>query len=290
MKGSKDKPFCKFTKRLVALMNKAGYDYGSFDVFQDQRIRQWLKYYTNWPTIPQVFINQKFVGGIDIVSELMEGDEFDEMVPENCKPLKPEEKMKNILAENPLVALINGSIESPADEQSKNLVESLNASKLEYTAVDVQAKPEYLKAFKEGQQVPYVFFQGVAACGPEGVQQLLASTDLKKTVAPRQLTTVERIEALLKNNNVMLFMKGTPENPQCGFSSKTVKLLGEYDGLEWKHFNIFEDNELREALKAYSKWPTYPQLYVKGQLVGGIDILQELHEENELHDMLFPGA
>lgn len=82
-------------------------------------------------------------------------------------------------------------------------------------------------------------------------------------------------------------MKGVPSSPECGFSSKIVNILKEYDGLKYKHFNIFEDNELREALKKYSNWPTYPQLYVKGELIGGIDIVKELHEENELGEKLF---
>ena len=71
-------------------------------------------------------------------------------------------------------------------------------------------------------------------------------------------------------------MKGSPEQPQCGFSSRIVNLLKKYDGVmdkDFTYFNIFEDNEIREGLKVYSKWPTYPQLYVNGKLVGGIDIV-----------------
>ena len=81
-------------------------------------------------------------------------------------------------------------------------------------------------------------------------------------------------------------MKGTPSLPQCGFSQRIVNLLKKYDGIKYDHFNIFEDNEIREGLKKYSNWPTYPQLYVNGQLIGGIDIVQELDEEGELLDTL----
>ena len=98
----------------------------------------------------------------------------------------------------------------------------------------------------------------------------------------------DRIKTLLSSNEIILFMKGSPDNPQCGFSRKIVDVLAKYDGLKYQHFNIFEDSELREALKVYSKWPTYPQLYVKGKLIGGIDVVQELDEEGELEDALFP--
>ena len=134
--------------------------------------------------------------------------------------------------------------------------------------------------------VPYVFMQGKPACGLDGLDQLRELPEFKATAKPRQLSVTERIEQLLKGSDVILFMKGTPANPQCGFSSRTVEILKKYDSLEYAHFNIFDDQELREALKKHSNWPTYPQLYVKGKLIGGIDIVQELHEENELEDAL----
>jgi glutaredoxin-related protein len=65
-----------------------------------------------------------------------------------------------------------------------------------------------------------------------------------------------------------------------------IQILGQYDGLKYEHFNILHDNELREALKKHSNWPTYPQVYVKGKLIGGIDIVKELHEDNELDEAL----
>ena len=100
------------------------------------------------------------------------------------------------------------------------------------------------------------------------------------------MTVTEKIESLIKKNKIILFMKGTLDSTQCGFSSKIIALFNQYDGLKFEHFNIFEDNELREALKKYSNWPTYPQLYVDGKLIGGIDIVQELHDDNELGETL----
>ena len=85
VKGSKEEPKCKFTRRLVENLAKFEYDYKTFNILKDERIRQWLKVYSKWPTFPQAFINQKFVGGIDVIMELIENDEFDEMVPQSCK-------------------------------------------------------------------------------------------------------------------------------------------------------------------------------------------------------------
>ena len=85
----------------------------------------------------------------------------------------------------------------------------------------------------------------------------------------------------------MLFMKGDRNTPKCGFSQRTIAILNKYEGVfEYETFDILTNNEVREGLKEFSKWPTYPQLYAKGKLVGGIDIVQELDEEAELEESL----
>lgn len=95
----------------------------------------------------------------------------------------------------------------------------------------------------------------------------------------------ERIESQLRDNPVLLYMKGTPDFPQCGFSGQTVAALKAV-GKPFAYVNIFEDPELRESLKAYSNWPTYPQLYVNGELVGGCDIIVEMYHSGELKKLL----
>jgi len=95
----------------------------------------------------------------------------------------------------------------------------------------------------------------------------------------------ERIEEQLEANQVMLYMKGSPDFPQCGFSGQTVAALKTI-GKPFSYVNIFEDPEIREGLKQYSNWPTFPQLYVKGELIGGCDIVMEMFESGELQNLL----
>jgi monothiol glutaredoxin len=95
------------------------------------------------------------------------------------------------------------------------------------------------------------------------------------------MSVVERIKSQLAAAPVVLFMKGTPDFPQCGFSAQTVGAL-RASGARFAAVNIFEDPELREALKRFSNWPTYPQLYINGELIGGCDITEELHASGEL--------
>ena len=97
--------------------------------------------------------------------------------------------------------------------------------------------------------------------------------------------TLDAIEKAVKSNAVVLFMKGTPTFPQCGFSSVVVQVL-DYLGVDYVSTNVLEDQAVREGIKAYSEWPTIPQLYVKGEFVGGCDIVKEMFESGELRDFM----
>jgi monothiol glutaredoxin len=99
----------------------------------------------------------------------------------------------------------------------------------------------------------------------------------------------QRIADTIAKDRVMLFMKGSPQMPQCGFSAAVVGVLKEV-GAKFGSYNILADPELREGLKEYSSWPTYPQLYVDGKLVGGADIVRDLHGKGELAKLVAPAA
>jgi len=93
------------------------------------------------------------------------------------------------------------------------------------------------------------------------------------------------IDQQLKSSDVVLFMKGTPQFPQCGFSGQVVQIL-DHLGVPYKGVNILDSDELRQGIKAYSNWPTIPQLYVKGEFVGGCDIIREMFQSGELQGTL----
>ena len=93
------------------------------------------------------------------------------------------------------------------------------------------------------------------------------------------------IDQEVKSNDVVLFMKGTPGFPQCGFSGQVVQIL-DYLGVDYKGINVLADDDLRQGIKDYSSWPTIPQLYVKGEFVGGSDIMMEMFEAGELQTMM----
>lgn len=99
------------------------------------------------------------------------------------------------------------------------------------------------------------------------------------------MSSNERIAEIVGANDVVLFMKGTPLFPQCGFSSKAIAIL-EHLGVQYATVDVLQDMEIRQRIKAYSDWPTIPQLYVKGEFVGGSDIMMEMYEAGELQQLV----
>ena len=93
------------------------------------------------------------------------------------------------------------------------------------------------------------------------------------------------IDNAVKQSDVVVFMKGTPQFPQCGFSGQVVQIL-DYLGVPYKGINVLESDELRQGIKTYSNWPTIPQLYVKGEFVGGCDIIREMFQAGELQGLM----
>ena len=98
--------------------------------------------------------------------------------------------------------------------------------------------------------------------------------------------TQQRIDSIVKGGRVVLFMKGTAQFPQCGFSGRAIQVLKAAGATEIKTVNVLEDDEIRQGIKDYANWPTIPQLYVNGEFVGGCDILKEMYQSGELQPLL----
>lgn len=125
---------------------------------------------------------------------------------------------------------------------------------------------------------------GTLIGGLDIVKELIDNDEFEDTF-PKQVPLEDRLKALINRAKVILFMKGDRGQPKCGFSRQVTDLLNS-TGVDYDTFDILEDDEVRQGLKEFSQWMTYPQLYVGGELIGGLDILQELESGGELVDTL----
>mmetsp|Transcript_41542 Transcript_41542/g.68365 ORF Transcript_41542/g.68365 Transcript_41542/m.68365 type:complete len:349 (-) Transcript_41542:11-1057(-) len=189
MKGTPDEPKCKFSRETIEVLKKEHVTrFGYFNILNDPAVRSQIKVYSNWKTFPQLYIDGKLIGGLDIIKEKIEDGEFQALLP----------------------------------SQIKNEKELLQ----------------------------------------------------------------QRLKQLVNQQKIMLFIKGTPSAPQCGFSNQMVGLLKQRGITDFGYFDILEDMEVRQGLKEFSKWPTFPQLYVNGTLIGGLDVVREMIEDDEFDDAI----
>ena len=191
MKGTKQEPRCGFSRKVVSALADTGADFETFDILEDEEVRQGLKEYSDWPTYPQLYVQGELVGGCDIILEMA----------------------------------ADGSLKETVAEAVAKSKEALHA----------------------------------------------------------------RLKALINKAAATVFIKGSRDEPRCGFSRKVVSALAD-TGADFETFDILEDEEVRQGLKEYSDWPTYPQLYVQGELVGGCDIILEMAADGSLKETLTAAA
>lgn len=169
------------------------------------------------------------------------------------------------------------------------VVEILREEKVDFKTFDILSDEEVrqgLKVYSNWSSYPQLYIKSELIGGSDIVLEMQKSGELEKILIEKGIISLEeRLKKLVNSTPVMLFMKGTPDSPRCGFSSKVVNALKE-DGIKFGSFDILSDEEVRQGLKTFSNWPTFPQLYYKGELIGGCDIILELKSNGELASTL----
>ncbi|XP_074963907.1 glutaredoxin-3 [Phalacrocorax aristotelis] len=196
-------------------------------------------------------------------------------------------RLKKLINAAPCMLFMKGSPKEPRCGFSKQMVEILNKHGISFSSFDIFSDEEVrqgLKTYSNWPTYPQLYVAGELIGGLDIVKELEASGELD-TVCPKTQKLEDRLKILINKAPVMLFMKGSKQTAKCGFSKQILEILNN-TGIDYETFDILEDEEVRQGLKTYSNWPTYPQLYVKGELVGGLDIVKELKESGELLPVL----
>eukprot|EP00043_Microstomoeca_roanoka_P016683 m.171815 g.171815 ORF g.171815 m.171815 type:complete len:364 (-) comp16507_c2_seq2:174-1265(-) len=199
-------------------------------------------------------------------------------------------KLKKLIHAAPVMLFMKGTADEPQCGFSRRMVELLRAQDAEFSTFNILADDEVrqgLKAFSNWPTYPQLYIDGELIGGLDITKELAESGELKQML-PKAKSEEElhaRLKSLINRHAVMLFMKGTPDAPRCGFSRTMVQLLKD-NNIDFDHYDILGDEEVRQGLKTYSNWPTYPQLYSKGSLVGGLDIVKEIIETGSLQEAL----
>jgi len=309
MKGTPTEPKCKFSRQIIELLTKESVSYGTFNILTSEAVRQGLKDKFNWPTFPQLYINGKLIGGLDIVKELQENGELSPLFPassimkntntnNNLTDSVLNERVQTLINSSPVIVFIKGTPDNPACGFSEKIIDTLKQQNIAFKTFDVLSDStirEAIKKYSDFPTFPQLYIRGTLIGGVDILKQLQEENPNKPLAEILNAPTTEpldkRLHRLIHQTPAVLFMKGTANQPRCGFSARAVDTLRD-GGLDinnttlFSSFDILEDSDVREGLKKYSNWPTFPQLYIEGKLIGGLDILKELQEEGELQSML----
>ncbi|CAA3025841.1 monothiol glutaredoxin-S17 [Olea europaea subsp. europaea] len=314
MKGSPESPKCGFSQKVVDILKKEKVKFGSFDMLTDNEVRDGLKKFSSWPTFPQLYCKGELLGGCDIAIAMHESGELQEVFKDHgieisdsgeIKATKPDGgqggvtgpsgltaaltfRLQGLINSSEVMLFMKGKPDEPRCGFSRKVVDILRQEKVKFGSFDILSDDEVrqgLKVYSNWSSYPQLYIKGELIGGSDIVLEMQKSGELKKVLSEKGISSGEtledRLKQLVNSSPVMLFMKGTPDAPRCGFSSKVVNALKE-EGVDFGSFDILTDEVVRQGLKTYSNWPTFPQLYYKGELIGGCDIVMELHNNGEL--------
>jgi Grx4 family monothiol glutaredoxin len=188
---------------------------------------------------------------------------------------------------------MKGNPQAPRCGFSRQVVELLEEESIPFGSFDIlsdETVRQGLKTHSNWPTYPQIFVNGTLVGGLDILKEMKEAGSLKEQFEEdfgleAKASLEERLSQLVKRSPVMMFMKGLPSQPKCGFSRQLVEILDQ-EGIAYDSFDILQDEEVRQGLKTFSNWPTYPQLYVNGELIGGLDIGKELHEDGSLKEAL----
>jgi len=207
--------------------------------------------------------------------------------PAPSTPQAPKEdlntKLKRLINAHKCMLFMKGKPDEPKCGFSRTTVGILADLNADYGTFDILTDDEVrqgLKEYSNWPTYPQLYIDGELIGGLDIIKEMVESGDLKSMI-PTKVSLEERLKTLTHSAPVMVFMKGSPAEPRCGFSKQLMGILQDTK-VTFQTFDILSDEEVRQGLKTFSNWPTYPQVYVKGDLIGGLDIIKELVESGDL--------
>ncbi|GJS73476.1 monothiol glutaredoxin-S17 [Tanacetum coccineum] len=314
MKGTPEQPKCGFSKKAVEILKSENVKFGTFDILSDNEVREGLKKFSNWPTYPQLYCKGELLGGSDIIIAMHEGGELKQAFADHgvdddvskSAVVEPNgqkagvtdsaglssalsSRLESLINSAPVMLFMKGNPDEPRCGFSRKVVDILREEKVNFKTFDILSDEEVrqgLKVYSNWSSYPQLYIKSELIGGSDIVLEMQKSGELQKILIEKGIISLEeRLKKLVNSAPVMLFMKGTPDAPECGFSSKVVNALKE-EGIKFGSFDIYGDEEVRQGLKTFSNWPTFPQLYYKGELIGGCDIVLDLKSNGELASTL----
>ena len=252
----------------------------------EENMSKWLVIFSNGLSLPLLFVEGKLVGDTTQVGKLAASGELVRRIPRECIIGDVEAEYQAIIKEERLILLLTSDYETREKEADRcqECLKTMQLKSLIFRHLDLKGKFTLeniaRKAVGENFELPFLYFEGRPWDGGDSLLKKMQTEDLKQSFDARLFRedVYSQIKKLINSYPVFVCIKGTPDEPECGFTVQMIEILAKYN-VDYRHFNILEDHLIREKIKEFSNWKTFPQLYVNGELIGGLDIIKELIEE-----------
>lgn len=258
-----------------------------------ENLTKWVQFFSNGQSLPQLYVEGQLIGNLSKVSDLIKQGELIKSIPRDCIIGDIDAELQAIIKEERLILFVTSDFESRESIaiKSQECLKILQLKGLIFRHLDLKGKQALEFAAKKfvGEEfsIPFLFFDGKPWKGGDDLLQTVQNKELKEIFEEKLFRedVFSQIKKLINSYPIFVFMKGNPDEPQCGFTSQLLEILEEYK-VDYRHFNILEDHLIREKIKEYSNWKTFPQIYVKGELIGGLDIIREMIEDGSFEETI----
>ncbi|CAG8466498.1 7187_t:CDS:2 [Acaulospora morrowiae] len=196
-------------------------------------------------------------------------------------------RLKELINSDSVMVFIKGTPSQPRCGFTRQLVEILNENQVKFSSFNILTDEEVrqgLKEYSKWPTYPQLYISGELIGGLDIVKELVSSGSFKDMI-PKERDLNERLQELTTKSKLVIFIKGSPDAPRCGFTKQLIGILNEKKA-KYEYFDILKDEEVRQGLKTLVNWPTYPMVFNNGELIGGLDIIKELSSSGELDSII----
>ena len=253
-------PACRASKQMIEQLDNLEIKYKSVNILFNQKLKEWLKYFANWPQFPQLYIYGKFIGGTEIMLQLIENDDFMAMIPQECIRTNAIERINKAWSLSVVVIFIKGTKKRPFDGYQREAIKILDESRVRYSAYNVMNDPdlrEILKEISRKQSYPQLFVNRKFVGGLSFLKDAHEKGGLASKIPSTEvmLPMREKIQKLINTGRIMLFIEGTIDFPTDVRSEQLVNIVRdpmyEYSKDDLHSFDLCQDSEIQPALLEY---------------------------------------
>ena len=287
IKGTPENPKCGFSSSLLEILKKYELNFGYFNILENENVRNWIRHYSKWNTYPQLYFNQKLVGGIDKVKELIAQNKFEELIPVEAMKSDTNLKLERLLAlfKEKVLIFFEGTPYS-ADE-NKKLSNLIKESGVKFNFFNLNDDNDFKFFFLQKfsiKELPIIFINGSLIGGTKEITEIIKTKKILEMVHVNEwsLNAKQKLDYLLGKYNLMVFVEGNFDD--IDEKTKEVFKILKKQEFDFQYFNVLFDSEIKNLVIQKNGIDSFPQIIWKGGLIGGYEKIEEIEKNGKIKE------